>query len=487
MRSLFLKIFLWFGLAMVLVNVASFVMGVATERQSRPPHRHPLAPMFGFYAQTAVDIFERDGSSALASYLERVERTSGIQAVIFDERGAEISGRTIPAGAQELAKRVTESTPFVLNPPRQQQPLAAQAVRSPRGALYVLVGKLPRPERPEPPRLGEPGSLRFGLRMLGQRLLPVLLVGGLFCYWLARYLATPIVKLRDATQELANGNLKARVSQKLIKRRDEIGYLGRDFNLMAGRIESLIEAQRRLLGDISHELRSPLARLGVALELVRRRAGPEVGAGLDRIGREAESINEMIGQLLTISRVECGTDGLKNVQIDLCALVQEIADDADFEARSRDRSVRITTCDSCTTTGVAELLRSAIENVVRNAVRYTAEGTEVEIALFNEEVKGERQAVISVRDHGAGVPEEAIEEIFRPFYRVEDARDRQTGGTGLGLAIAARAVRLHGGTIKAANASDGGLVVEIRLPIKPNPGDLFTNSSEVNPKSLRLM
>lgn len=301
--------------------------------------------------------------------------------------------------------------------------------------------------------------------MVGPRLLAVLLIGALFCYLLARYLVTPVVKLRDTTHELADGNLSARVSHSLIKRHDEIGYLGRDFNLMAGRIESMVELQRRLLRDISHELRSPLTRLGVALELVRRRAGPEAGPGLDRIARESESINGMIGQLLTLSRLESGTDRLNNVRVDLCALVQDVAGDADFEAQSRNRSVHVVTCEDCTMTGVAELLRSAIENVVRNAVHYTAEGTAVEIALRCEDVESKRYAVINVRDHGKGVPDEAIEEIFRPFYRVEDARDRQSGGTGLGLAIAARAVFSHGGTIKAANASGGGLVVEMSLPI----------------------
>jgi signal transduction histidine kinase len=468
MRSLFLKIFLWFGLAMVLVNVASFVIGVATERQSQPPRTNPMAPMFGVYAQTAVEIFERDGPAALSAYLERVERASNIRAVLLDEHGKEVSGRAVDPDARELAQRVTESAPFVFAHPEhpQHQPLAAQVVRAPGGALYILVGELPRPDFPRPPpRLGEHGSLLFGLHLLGQRLLPVLLIGALFCYLLARYLTTPIVKLRDTTHELADGNLTARIDHGLINRRDEIGYLGRDFNLMAGRIESMVELQRRLLRDISHELRSPLTRLGVALELVRRRAGPEAGPGLDRIARESESINGMIGQLLTLSRLESGTDRLNNVRVDLCALVQDIAGDADFEAQSRNRSVRVIACEACTMNGVVELLRSAIENVIRNAVHYTAEGTEVETALRCEDVESKRYAVINVRDHGTGVPDEAIDKIFRPFYRVEDARDRQTGGTGLGLAIAARAVFSHGGTIKAANASGGGLAVEIRLPM----------------------
>src|SRR2546423_454331 len=460
MRSLFLKILLWFGLAMVLVNVASFVTGIVTERRSQPQRQNPMAPMFGVYAETAVEIFERDGKPALASYLERVESVSHINAVLLDERGEDVSGRKVPAGANDLAKRATENAPFVFDYPTQHQPLAAQLVRSPRGSLYTLAAELPRPEFPRPPpRLGEPESFMFHLRLLGQHLLPILLVAVLFCYFLAIYLATPIVKLRDTTQELADGNLTARVDSSLLRRSDEIGNLGRDFNLMAERIESLVEAQRRLLGDISHELRSPLARQGVALGLARRRAGPEANTALDRIEREAERINEMIGQLLVLSRVESGTDGLNRVEIDLCALVQEVADDADFEARNRERSVRVIKCEACNATGVFELVRSGVENVVRNAARHTAQGTEVEIALRCEETDGRRYALISVRDHGAGVPEEALEEIFRPFYRVEDARDRQTGGTGLGLAITARAARLHGGAIKAANAPDGGLIV----------------------------
>jgi two-component system sensor histidine kinase CpxA len=291
-------------------------------------------------------------------------------------------------------------------------------------------------------------------------------VGALFCYWLAKYLSAPIVQLRSATRQLSDGNLTARVNENLLKRRDEITYLGRDFNLMAARIESLVEAQRRLLADISHELRSPLARQGVAVGLARRRGGPEVSSALDRIGRESDRMNVMIGQLLALSRSECSTDGLEKVKVDLGALLLEITDDADFEARDRDRSVKVVRLEPSVTVGELELIRSAIENVVRNAVRYTAPGTQVEVSLTSEAVNGHRYAVVRVRDHGRGVPNAAIDEIFRPFYRVEDARDRKSGGTGLGLAIAARAVRLHDGTINAENAPDGGLIVEIKLPVK---------------------
>jgi len=451
---------------MVLAAVASFVIGVIAERRARDMAPPDLVEAFEIYSQTAADTFERDGSPSVAKYLQRIEQASGINAVLIDEHGIEVSGRTPPAGAQQLAQRALEKMTFV-NDFSRGIPLNAQAARSPNGAVYVLVGQDPGPARRPRSPLGRRGFFRLTLISLTQRLLPVLLVGGVFCYWLARYLSSPLTELRGTTRELADGRLKARVDERLLKRRDEIGLLGRDFNLMASRIESLVEAQRRLLGDISHELRSPLARQGVALGLARRRSGPDAASALDRIEREGERLNEMIGQLLALSRIESGTDGLENVRVDLSALVREVAEDADFEARSRDRSVQIIEDEPSQIVGVPELIRSAIENVVRNAIRHTEKHTQVELSLASESLNGgDRWAAIRVRDHGRGVPENAIEEIFRPFYRVEDARDRTTGGTGLGLSIAARAVRLHHGMIKASNAKDGGLIVEIRLPLR---------------------
>ena len=176
----------------------------------------------------------------------------------------------------------------------------------------------------------------------------------------------------------------------------------------------------------------------------------------------------MISHLLTLTRLESGTDGRKRTDVDLAALVREVADDADFEARSLNRSVQVVSSDDCSINGVEELLRSAVENVVRNAVRYTPEGTAVEVALRRQN-GSENLAVISVRDRGKGVPEEALERIFRPFYRTEDARDRQSGGgTGLGLAITERAVRMHGGSVQATNVPEGGLAVEMRFDLTPS-------------------
>jgi two-component system sensor histidine kinase CpxA len=449
-RSLFLKIFIWFWLAMILVNVALFA-AVAITRPTPTGRSWRDLTMVGPNAQNAGDIYDQGGRSTLLSYLQETEKSSGINAVFFDENGQELSGRPAPAGANELVAKAVKSGDTEFNFAGRNT-LVAKPVATSRGNHYIYIAHIPRT------------PYNVSLRTQGLRLLAVLLTGGLFCYWLAWYLTTPLLKLRTTTNELAEGNLGARVTSKLSKRRDEIGQLGRDFDLMAERLESMVRAQQRLLGDISHELRSPLARLGVALGLARQRSGADAKGALDRIERESENLNEMISQLLILTRLESGTDGRKKTNVDLAALLREVADDADFEARSLNRGVQVVSADNCSISGVEELLRSAIENVVRNAVRYTPEGTAVEVALRKQNGAGDNFAIISVRDRGLGVPEESLEKIFRPFYRTEDARDRQSGGgTGLGLAITERAVRMHGGTIKATNAQGGGLAVEMKL------------------------
>jgi two-component system sensor histidine kinase CpxA len=245
---------------------------------------------------------------------------------------------------------------------------------------------------------------------------------------------------------------------------DEIAQLVRDFDAMAERLEKSVNAQARLLNDISHELRSPLARLNVALELARQRAGPSADSALERIDLESSRLNELIGGLLTIARMEDSSEAVKKVPIHLAEMLDGIAQDADYEAQSRNCRVERVIVEDCWVMGAPMLLHSAIENVVRNAARYTKEGTDVQIRLESAQGQNGQEAVIRVTDSGPGVPEDALEKLFRPFYRIDDARGRQTGGVGLGLAITERAVRLHCGTVKAANRPEGGLMIEIRLP-----------------------
>jgi two-component system sensor histidine kinase CpxA len=336
-----------------------------------------------------------------------------------------------------------------------------QSVNAADGHRYTLIMDLPAGPR-----------VLFGPRGVpGLALLIAVLSSGFVCYILARYMTAPVVRLREATRKLAAGDLSARAGTAWggVKRRDEISQLVRDFDAMAERLEGLVKAQGRLLNDISHELRSPLARLNVALGLARQRTGPAAQPSLERIDLEAERLNELIGRLLTIARLESRDDPSGTTPVDLDDLVAEVANDAEFEAQNRGCRVKTTLAGDCVVRGNPLLLRSAIENVIRNAARYTPEGTAVHVDLRCVGDSHNAEAILQVTDEGPGVPEESLEKLFEPFYRIDDSRVRQTGGVGLGLAITRRAVKLHGGTVRAVNRHEGGLLVEIRLPLVSQP------------------
>jgi two-component system, OmpR family, sensor histidine kinase CpxA len=288
-----------------------------------------------------------------------------------------------------------------------------------------------------------------------------LLVSGGICYLLTRYLTGPILRLRAAARRLAGGDLTARASDHR-PRRDEIGELVRDFNFMAERVESLVTSQRQLISDISHELRSPLARVNATLGLARQRLGDN--ALFDRIERDTERLNEMIGRLLTLARLDMTGTSPEMQPTDLNALVADVVADAQWEARERNCRVDLVSDSHCDIEANPDLLRSAVENITRNAVRYTAPGTAVEVHLECGHHDSTGAAIIRVSDRGPGVPAAELSNIFRPFYRVADARDRDSGGVGLGLAIAERVARVHGGSIHAENRADGGL--EVVLSVK---------------------
>jgi len=291
------------------------------------------------------------------------------------------------------------------------------------------------------------------------RIAILILVIGLVSFLLARVLTRPIRLLRAATQKIAEGDTSVRVG-KVAGAGEEIAGLADDFDRMTSRIETLLEARERLLRDVSHELRSPLARLQVALGIARQKNGVDIGPLLDRMEKETERLGELIGLVLSMARLEQARGIASPTDVRLDEVVSSLASDASFEGEGSERSVRVARTEAVTVRGDAELLRQAAENVVRNALRFAPVGTQVEIELE----KSAGFVELRVRDHGPGVPDEALSEIFRPFTRVEAARDRTSGGAGIGLAITERAVRLHEGTVVATNAEGGGLCVTIRLP-----------------------
>jgi two-component system sensor histidine kinase CpxA len=479
MRSLFVKIFLWFWVGMALVSFVSLISAVATESSPflsvpwlkflvRPPVEGQMKMESGLFAghsmgvmgncvrlsgQSAIEIYERYGKTALFDYLDGLEKAVRIHIFLFDAHRDEITGGPIPEEAGELTSHPQSDG---LDFKRSGDSIfMAQQLTGSRGEEYALIARLPARH-----------FISRNYSFLAMNLTFILITAGAVCYWLARYISNPICRLGAAARRLADGDLKVRVGALLCKRRDEIADLGKDFDMMAERIESLMISQKRLLRDISHEFRSPLTRLTLALEIARQRGGQDAVNALARIELEAQRLNALIGNLLMLARLESGVEEVDGDPVNMSELIEELVTDAAFEAGGRNCSVRVVSTGNCFVLGTKELLRSAVENVLRNAIHYTAENTEVTVALRCRMEGNARRATIEVRDKGPGVPEESLPNLFYPFYRVGDARDRKQGGTGLGLAITERAARLHGGNVKAANAPGGGLIVTFDLPAK---------------------
>ena len=459
MRSLFLRIFLWFWLAMAAVVVVLVVTSPLFTR-SRPGLEE---------WQRESEDWARGRVDRVAEHVKRVgiadlprERGPGqgrgrggrppspAKIFVLDEQGNGLHGDEAPPEVRALSLRALSQGEEVIERTGMLY-LVARPVEGPDGRRMAVVAAHHSP--PRLVHLMEPKALAWRLGIL------FLVVGGL-SFWLAHTLSSPVAPLRRATRRLSNGDLSARAGEKATRRRDEIGELARDFDAMAERIEALVGSQQRLLRDVSHELRSPLARLRVALELARSRAGEGAGMALDRIERETGRLDELIGQLLLLERLEGGVDHMMVENFDLTGMIAGVVDDAGFEAEAQNRVISFSAAGTCPINGRPELLRSAFDNVIRNAVLHTPEGTKVEVELRRETGMVE----ISVRDHGPGVADADLDRIFEPFCRVDEARERASGGVGLGLAIARRATEAHGGTLSARANAEGGLEVVATLP-----------------------
>lgn len=456
MKSLFLRIFLSFWLAQALFIVLAILVTVALRPTRQISGIEALQPKF---LSEAVAAYQAGGSDDARNYLHNLHETQHVRTVLFKD-GESVVGHSVPPWFVEVAKGQRSTADTLLGRLNPHFQMLRASMTGTDGHTYMLVTELP------------PGqSALFGPNGVpGLGILIAVLTSGLVCYFLAQFLISPIIRLRKAAQKLASGDLTARVGGRSSSTGDEISQLVHDFDLMAEKIEKLVNAQSRLLKDISHELRSPLARLTVALELARQRTGPESQSILDRISLESNRMNELIGSLTTIARLESGPASIRRQQVDLEELVQEIARDAAFEAQARNTQVECEILDELPVTGDRTLLRSAIENVVRNATRYTAEGTAVKIRAEKTKSGNREEALVQVSDSGPGVPDDELDRIFQPFYRIDDARGRSTGGVGLGLAITDQAIRLHGGSVHASNLPEGGLLLEMRVPLKVATG-----------------
>jgi signal transduction histidine kinase len=404
------------------------------------------------HASRAAEVLEASGKTALEEYLGDLEQGHSVRCFMFGDNGQNLLERTPPAVVLAVVANAPEAASMDAPALSARDGVAAWRVTASSGRRYTLALMFLRAPI-------HTAWLWFG-RTPALRFFTLLLTGGILSFALARHITRPLLRLGEAAGRIADGHFETRVAPALGSRRDEIAWLARDFDQMAQRIQGLIAAQRRMLGDVSHELRSPLARLVVALSILRRCKPEETPEYHDRIKREADRLDRLIGQLLTLTRLETGADESLRETFDLRNLVDEIAADGDFEGRAKNRRVKILSADACSIRGLIEPLRSAIENVVRNAVRYTAASTTVEVTL--QKTLGPR-ALLSVRDYGPGVPGEFLREIFQPFQRVANDPVSDREGAGLGLAITERVVQMHGGQVRAYNAPGGGLVVEIEL------------------------
>jgi two-component system sensor histidine kinase CpxA len=396
----------------------------------------------------ALAELERGGAPAASSYIETLERDTQLRACLFDMNGNPIAGNGCETFADMLSRVARSRSPeFAV---KYGLVRVAQLLPGSGGRDYIFATELPAGPRAALGMDRAAGLLRFAV---------ALSVSGFVCYLLTLYITRPILRLRHAAQQLAGGILGTRAAASIERRGDELGALGRDFNTMAARIEELVSRQRQLIFDISHELRSPLARLNVALDLARE--GKAGDLPFDHMESDLVRLNEMIGRLLTIARLDTATVPMEMTTVDLTDLVRQIVDDAAFEAQKRRVTVNLNASEPCYARGNAELLHSAIENIVRNAIRYTGVATSVDVSL---QLDDKSKVLLIIRDHGNGVPENDLQRIFQPFYRVAEARDRESGGAGLGLAIADRVMRIHGGVIHAENARPSGLEVILEIP-----------------------
>jgi two-component system OmpR family sensor kinase len=448
---LFWKILFAFWLALI---AAAFATGSAVTwyraRAAQPETDLVMGGPAMMLTEAAASTLRHGGVDALRALLQDTQRARGPALFVVDARGNEILGRAVPEGALERARELAASA---------ERPRGARLVAAPTGEGFLLFSVLQGEGRrfagpmmrrpPEPP----PQWLLFAIGGVASLAVAALL---------AWYLARPIRSLRWAFRAAAEGRLETRVRPLIKGRRDEIADLGDEFDQMAQQLQKLIGAQRRLLHDVSHELRSPLARLQAAIGLVRQDPA-KLDQSLERIEREVGRLDALVGEVLTLARLEGGTSAAASEAFDLADLVAQVAEDARFEAEATARRVTLESVEHAPVRGRAELLHRAVENVVRNALKYTAENTAVSIDLSTEK----RDAVLVVSDHGPGIAPEDLARVFEPFYRGRG--DTSAQGFGLGLAIAHAALAAHGGTIRAENAPAGGLRVTMRLPVMEVP------------------
>ncbi|HLH07698.1 MAG TPA: HAMP domain-containing sensor histidine kinase [Terriglobales bacterium] len=427
MKSLYLAILL----AMAGILSFSVVVFFAISRGMEQRYFVPVFDaMDSVEVQDAREMLETRGPDGLVEYMRRLNKAFGGVHYLLDG-----NGRDVLTG-EDLSRYLPKAP---LTKWRGHKFGKALVTRRSDDGRYWFLAISPAQPRNAP-------FYHYYLLVVG--------ASGILCWLAAVYVVSPIRQIAATIKRFGEGDLSARV---IMQRGDEIGSLGQSFNSMAERMQKLLLSEQRLLGDVSHELRSPLARLKFSVKLAR--TAPDRDAALDRVKRDIDRLSTLVSGLVEMTRAEGDPTLRKSEMVCLNDVVAETVRDSVVEVEARGCNIRVTGRLAAKVPGDAELLRRAVENVLRNAIRYSPPNANIDVELS----QSDRAVLIAIRDYGTGIPEEFMDRIFDPFFRVEEARDSGTGGVGLGLSIARRSVQLHGGSIAARNAHPG-LRVEIKLP-----------------------
>jgi len=453
MLSLYWKIFLSFWVTLLIIGFAiawtTFSMSQTTDG-ARYSKRFPDREAFHKEFDSVADMLNSKGVDSYKQWLTKHDHSKSTYFII-NEKGQEIQGKRLPPPIRDLLEYTKLGVFNTDDLPKdffRSKHFRFLNVSLPSGEIVGLAAGLKR---------------QHGFKRLftPSRIFMALLISALVCILWARYLTRPIRELRLATHKLSAGDLDVRVSHNIGRRGDEITALANDFDNMAEQLQKVMNAQHQLLRDISHELRSPLARMQIALELLRKKVGDETEPEIIRIEKEAILLSELVAQLLTLSRLETDNAHLEKSSFNLSELLHVIVEDAEFEAHAYNCHVALSNGQPLNIEANPTMLSSAIENVIRNAIRYTKKDTTVKVELRSQE---DGWISIKITDKGDGVPDEFLNSIFKPFTRADDARSRNNGGYGIGLSITERVILAHQGKVFARNISGAGLQIELLMP-----------------------
>lgn len=447
MTRLYWRLLLWFCIA----NVVTLLVSVfVTQHIARQLYQHETD--WQAIAQQTVSMIDPqtfEPQTAMRPWREQLRRR-GIGIGLIDD-----NGRMLLKPPRIVLRHLVqlEGSPTVTLHPRRGMTLVGLEIDGPSGRnWHFFAAQFQRPSGPH----------HLWLPFLIEILVSLLVIGAVG-WRVARSISQPVYAVQNAARRMANGDLSARVASPLTAARDELGQLARDFDHMAARVQSLVERQRSVLQDVSHEFRSPLARLGLALELARSDAGDIELPSLDRAEREIGRLDRLIGEVLELARMEDQLPGMARQPFDLAELARERLNEAQPEADARKLKLQFDAGSGAVAIdGSRILLGRAIDNLLSNAIKFSPRGGTVTVA-----VRDAGALLIEVADSGPGVPPAELESLFRPFFRGSNAA--RADGQGLGLAIVSRVVTAHGGQCQAENRADGGLRVTLTLP-KQSPG-----------------